>query len=99
MTILIYLLLHFGQPMNNFLVGIRSYYQPLLDSRHASFQPIQLKDSTYILNPASLDDPNFTEIVDSLKKTPWRDSLIGHVMIMGNDTVILDSIKNTQFIQ
>lgn len=98
-TVVIFLLLHFGHPMKQYLDGVKDYYAPMLEQRHVSFQPVLLKDSTYVLNPGSLDDPNFKEIVDSIKHTTWPDSLMGHKMIIGPDTVKLDTIKSTQFIK
>ena|ERR1700722_10557060 len=78
--------LNFNKPTEIYLQSLRVKYSAALQRNGADFQPIILKDSTYVLNTAFLTDANFSVIVNALDSTTYKDSLIQRTI---NDTLFI----------
>lgn len=78
--------LNFNKPAEIYLQSLRVKYKTALQKENVDFDPILLKDSSYVLNTSFLTDPNFTIIVNALDSTTFKDSLIQKTI---NDTLFI----------
>lgn len=53
-------------------------YQALFAQQHCGLQPVPIGNGNYILNPASLRDPNYTLLWDSLNQTTSQQIITQH---------------------